>query len=128
MRGGVAEGPVGGSGFWWFLGGFGWFLLVDDNFGLFHMVCCFSSFTNFAVYRRVNYSLFSWSHVIGLCHSIFLFKVKLQDCCLVALQSENKWLFLILYCVVCQIKNFFWGDYLNQQLQNTKLEGVLRNV
>ena len=82
---GLLEDSVGASSFGWFLGGFGWFLLVEDNFGLFQMVCCFSSYTNFTKYRRVTSLLYSLSHVIELGHSIFLLKVKQQEedhCCL----------------------------------------------
>ena len=46
-------GSVGASSLGWFLSGFGWFLLVEDNFWLFSFVCCFSSYTNFTAYRRV---------------------------------------------------------------------------
>ena len=115
LRGGVVGGSVGASSFGWFLGGFGWFLWVEDNSGWFQVVCCFSSYTNCTAYRRVNSLLHSWSHVIDWDHSIFLFKVKQQEkyyCCLVALQSENKWLLPILYCVLCQkkasFKEIFW--------------------
>ena len=67
---------VGASSFGWFLGGSGWFLLVEGDFRWFKVVCCFSSYTNVTAYRRVNSSL----------HSSFLFKVKQQEkyyCCLV---------------------------------------------
>ena len=35
---GWLRGSVGASSFW--LGGFGWFLLAEDNFGWFQVVCC----------------------------------------------------------------------------------------
>ena len=88
---------VGASSFGWFLGGFRWFLLVEDDFRWFQVVCCFSSYTNYTAYRRVNSLLYSWMHVIDWGHSIFLFKVKQQEkdyYCLVAWPSENKWYFL----------------------------------
>ena len=79
---------VGVSSFGWFLGDFGWFLLVQDDFGWFQVVCCFGSYTNFKAYRRVNSLLYSLQHVTDWCYSIFLFKVKQQEClcycCLVA--------------------------------------------
>ena len=54
----------------------------------------------------------------------FFFKVKQQEknyCCLFALESENKWLFPILYCVLCQIENFFQEFFLNKQ-SKTQIE------
>ena len=87
LRGGLVEGSVGASSFGWFLGGFGWFLLVEGDFGWFQVVCCFSSYINFTAYRTLNSLLYSWWHVIDWGHSIFLFKVKQQEknyCCLVA--------------------------------------------
>ena len=36
------RGSVGAIIFGWFLGVFGWFLLVESNFGWFQVVCCFS--------------------------------------------------------------------------------------
>ena len=100
LRGGVVGGSVRASSF-------GWFLLVEGDFGWFQVVCCFSSYISFTT---VNSLLYSWSHVIDWGHSIFLFKVKQQEknyCCLVAWPSENKWLFPIFYCVLCQIKNLY---------------------
>ena len=78
---------VGASSFGWFLGGFGRFLLAEGDFRWFKVVCCFSSYINFTAYRTLNSLLYSWSQVIDWGHSIFLFKVKLQEknyCCLVA--------------------------------------------
>ena len=49
----LVVGFVGASSFGCFLGGFGWFLLVEDNFGWLQVVCYFSSYTDFTVYRRV---------------------------------------------------------------------------
>ena len=72
LRGGVVGGSVGASSFGWFLGHFGWFLLVEDNFGWFHVVCCFSGYINFTAYRTLNSLLYLWSHVIDWGHSIFL--------------------------------------------------------
>ena len=57
-------GSVGASSFEWFLGGFGWFLLVEGDFRWFQVACCFGSFTNFTAYRRVNSLLYLWSDVI----------------------------------------------------------------
>ena len=110
LRGGVPGVSVGTSIFGWFLGGFGWFLLVEDNFEWFQVVWCFSSYTNCTAYRRVNSLVYSWSHVIDWDHASSSFKIKLQKiyyCCVVVLQSAYKWLLHILYCVLCQIKNFF---------------------
>ena len=109
LRDKVVGGSVGASSFGWFLGGFGWFLLVEGDFIWFQVVCCFSSI-NITTYRTLNSLLYSWSHVIDWGHSIFLFKVKQQEkkyYCLVSQPSENKWLFPILYCVLCRIKSFF---------------------
>ena len=84
---------IGASILGWFLGGFGWFLLVEDNFGWFQVDCCFSSYTNFTTYKKkVNSLSYSLPY-----HTE---------------QSENKWLFPILYCVFCQIKNFFEENFL----------------
>ena len=44
-------GYVGASSFGWFLGGFRWFLLVEDNFGWFQVVFCFSRYTNCTAYK-----------------------------------------------------------------------------
>ena len=87
LRGGVVGGSVGASSFGWFLGGFGWFLLDEGDFGWFQVVCCFSSYINFTAYRTLNSLLYLWSHLIDWDHSIFLFKVKQQEknyYCLVA--------------------------------------------
>ena len=93
------------SSFGWFLGGFGWFLLVEDNFGLFQMVCCFSSYTNFTKYRRVILLLYSWSHVIELGHSIFLLKVKRRKKIIVALSlSSLKISDYFLYSIVFYVR------------------------
>ena len=108
------EVSVGANSFGWFPVGFGWFLLVEDNFRWFQVVFCFSSHTNFTAYRRVTSLLYSLLHMIYWGQLILLFKVKQQEkycCCLVA--SENKWLFSILCCVLRRIKrlllwNFFW--------------------
>ena len=54
FRGRKAVGSVGASSFGWFLGGFGWVILLEDNFGWFQVVYCFSSYTDFTAYRRVN--------------------------------------------------------------------------
>ena len=88
------------------------------------MVCYFSSYINCTAFRRVNSLLYSWSHVIYWRNSCFFFKVKQQEkdyCCLFALESENKWLFPILYCVLCQIENFFQEFFLNKQ-SKTQIE------
>ena len=111
-------GSVGANSFGCFLGGFGWFLLVEDNFGLFQVVFCFSSYTNFTAYRRVNSLLYSWLKSFNFFiqskttrkRSLFF---------LVAYQSQNELLFPIFYCILCQMKNFFWGNFLNKQSQNT---------
>ena len=86
LCGGMVGGSIGASSFGWFLGGFGWFLLVEGDFGWFPVVCCFSSYINFTAYRTLNSLLCSCSHVIDWGHSIFLFKIKQQEknyCCLV---------------------------------------------
>ena len=44
LRGGVVGGSVGASSFGWFLGGFGWFLLVEGDFGWFQVVHCLRSY------------------------------------------------------------------------------------
>ena len=72
----MVGGSVGTSSFGWFLGGFGWFLLVEGEFGWFRVVCCFSSYINFVAYRTLNSLRYSWSHVIDWSHSVFLFKTK----------------------------------------------------
>ena len=54
LRGGVVGGSVGASSFGWFLGGFGWFLLVESDFRWFQGLCCFSSYINFTGYRAIN--------------------------------------------------------------------------
>ena len=89
--GSLRSGTVGSSGeassFGWFLGGYWWFLLVAGDIGWFQVVFCFSSYTNFTTYRRVIFLLYSWTHVIGWGHLIFLLKVRQQEkdyCCLVA--------------------------------------------
>ena len=108
MRGGVAGGSGGASSFGWFLGGFGWFLLVSGDFcdfGWFEVVCYFSSYKNFTTCKRVISLLYSWSHVIDWVNSIFIQSKTARK--LVAQLSENKLLFFILYCVIYQIKNFF---------------------
>ena len=81
LRGGVAGGSGGAGSFEWFLGGFGWFLLVSGDFGdfgWFEVVCCFSSYTNFTTCKRVISLLFhgrTWlTELIR-----FLFKVKPQE-------------------------------------------------
>ena len=87
LRGGVVGGSVGASSFGWFLGGFGWFLLVEGDFGWFQVVCCFSSYISVTAYRTLNSLWYSCWHVIDWDHSIFLFKVKKQEknyCCPVA--------------------------------------------
>ena len=43
LRGGVLGDSVGAGSYGWFLGGFGWFLLVEGDSGWFQVVCCFSS-------------------------------------------------------------------------------------
>ena len=89
------------------------------------MVCYFSSYINCTAFRRVTYLLYSWSHVIDWGHSfIFFFKLKQLEkdyCCLFALESEIKWLFPILYWVLCQIENFFQEFFLNKQ-SKTQIE------
>ena len=109
LRGGVVGSSVGASIFGWFLGGFGWFLLVEGDFGWFQVVCCFSSYINFTAYRTLNSLLYSWAHVIDCGHSIFLFKVKQQEKIIVAWSpSRLKISDYFLYSIVlCQIKSFF---------------------
>ena len=124
LRGGVVGGSVRASSF-------GWFLLVEGDFGWFQVVCCFSSYISFTAYRTFTFLLYSWSHVIDWGHSIFLFKVKQQEknyCYLVAEPSENNWLLPIFYCVLCQIKTSFKGNFLKRQSENIKQVGVLRNT
>ena len=103
-------GFVGVSSFGCFLGGFGWFLLVEDNFGWLQVVCCFSSYTDFTVYRRVNSLLHSWSHVIDWGHWVFFIQSKIARkrlmFCLVTQLSQNTWLLPILYCISFQ--KFLW--------------------
>lgn len=63
--GGVGKGgSVSASSFRWFPGGFEAFLLVEDDFRWFLVICCFSNYTNFTTYRRVDSLLYSWSHGI----------------------------------------------------------------
>ena len=57
-------GSVGVTSFGWILGGFGWFLLVEDDFGWFPLVSCFSSYIDLTAYRTLNSLLYSCSHVI----------------------------------------------------------------
>ena len=65
-----------------------WFRMVSVGwgyFGWFQVVCCFNSYTNLTAYRRVNFLLYSWSHVFDWGRSLILFKVKQQEkdyCCL----------------------------------------------
>ena len=80
LRGEVVGGSVVASSFGWFLGDFGWFLLVEGDFGWFQVVCCFSTYIGFTAYRTLN--LIDWGH------SIFLFKVKQQEKFFVVLSSS----------------------------------------
>ena len=108
LRGGVAGASGGASSFEWFLGGFGWLLLVSGDFGdfeWFEVVCYFSSYPNFTTCKRVISLLYSWSHLIDWVNSIFIQSKTARK--LVAQLSENKLLFSILYCDMYQIKNFF---------------------
>ena len=79
LRGGMAGGSGEASSFGWFLGSFWWFLLVAGDIGWFQVVCCFSSYANFTIYRRVISLLYSWTHVTDWGHSIFLVKVRQQE-------------------------------------------------
>ena len=54
LCGGVAGGFVGASSFGSFLGGFGYFLLVEGDLGWFQVVCCFSSYTNFNDFLKMS--------------------------------------------------------------------------
>ena len=113
----------------WFLGDFGWFLLVESDFRWFQVVCCFSSYISFTAYRTLNSLLYSWLHVIDRGHSIFLFKVKQQKKNIVTLSpSRLKKSDYFLCCVLYQIKTSFKGNLLNKQSQNTKQIGILRNI
>ena len=69
LRDKVVGGSVGASSFGWFLGGFGWFLLVEGDFGWSQVVCCFNSYISFTAYRTLNSLLYSWSYVICWGHS-----------------------------------------------------------
>ena len=75
---GLTSGSVGASRFESFLGIVRWFLSVEDDFGWFQVVCCFSSYTNFPAYGRVNSLAYFTSHMIDWGHLIFLLKVKQQ--------------------------------------------------
>ena len=85
----MVGGSVGASSFAWFLGGFGWFLLIEGDFGWFQVICCFSSYINFTAYRTLNSMLYSWPHVIDLSHLVFLFKVKQKEKNIVALSPSR---------------------------------------
>ena len=71
------------------LGGFGWFLLFEDNFGWFQMICCFSSYTNFTACRRGNSLLFSWLHVIDWGRSFFYSKQNSKKKIIAALSPSS---------------------------------------
>ena len=88
LRGGVVGVSVGASSFGWFLGSFGWFLLGEGDFGWFQVVYCFSSYISFTEYRTLNSLLYSWSHMIFLGHSIFIFKVSSKKKTIVALSPS----------------------------------------
>ena len=63
LRGGVVGVSIGASTFGWFLGDFGWLLLVEGDFEWFQAVCCFSSYINLTAYRTLNSLLYLWLHV-----------------------------------------------------------------
>ena len=112
---GIAGVSVSASSFRWFLGSFRWFLLVEGDFRWFRVVWCFSSYTNYTAYRRVNPFLNSWMHVIDWGHSIILFKAKKQEkdyCCLVTWSSKMSDIFCILLSSMSDKKKFskeiFW--------------------
>ena len=100
----------------WFLGGFGWFLLVEDNFGWFQVDCCFSSYTNFTTYKKkVNSLSYSLPY-----HTE---------------QSENKWLFPI-HCKIFKTRSFGGecqknfqkhGDYLHSRWSERKWTEMARS-
>ena len=103
---GWLRGFIGASSFGSFPGGFGWFLLVEDNFRWFHVVCCFSSYTSFKAHRRVNSLLYSWLQVIDWGHSVFSFKIKHQekDYCFAFWPSSLKVSDYFLYSIVFYVR------------------------
>ena len=74
LRGEMVRASVGASCFGWFLGGCGWFLLVEAEFVWFQVVCI-----NLTACRIFISLLYSWSHVNDWGDSTFLFKVKQQE-------------------------------------------------
>ena len=94
---GLLRGFIGASSFGSFPGGFGWFLLVEDNF---------SSYTSFKAHRRVNSLLYSWLQVIDWGHLVFLFKIKQQkkDYCFAFWPSSLKVSDYFLYSIVFYVR------------------------